>query len=127
MLNTRLSPAAAAAAFLALAACNSEPETITVNDYDPQAEALANAAPVELPPAIDDSRTYRCRDNTLVYVDFFTNDTARLRVGSREAEPVMLAAEGGSPPYTAEGYSVSANAQEVTIALPGRGSQPCRA
>ncbi len=38
---------AAVAATSALAACNSEPET--VNTYDPQAEALANAAPVELP------------------------------------------------------------------------------
>lgn len=125
MQKTRISAAAACAALLSLAACNREPEVITVNEYDPQAEALANAAPVELPPAIDESRTYRCRDNTLVYVDFFTNDTARLRVGSREAEPVTLTAEGGNPPYTAEGYSVSANAAEVTMTLPGKGSQSC--
>lgn len=127
MQKTRFLAAAASAALLFLAACEREPDVITINEFDPQAEALANAAPVELPPAIQESRTYRCRDNTLVYVDFFTNDTARVRIGNREAEPVMLTAEGGDPPYTAEGYSISANAEQVTMILPGKGSQVCRA
>lgn len=127
MQKNRFLAAAASAALLSLAACDREPEVVTINEYDPQAEALANAAPVELPPAIDESRTYRCRDNTLVYVDFFTNDTARLRVGSREAEPVALTAEGGNPPYTAEGYSVSGSGEQVTMTLPGKGTQSCTA
>ncbi len=43
---------------LALAAC--EPETIDGNERpDPMADQLANAAPVELPPAIASSKTYR--------------------------------------------------------------------
>lgn len=118
--------AAALAASFALAACNSEPETIVANRYDPQAEALKNAAPVELPPAIQASRTYRCRDNSLVYADFYTNDTAQVRAGQRSADAVTLRAEGGTPPYTAEGWSISANAEQVTITQPGRGSQSCR-
>src|SRR5690606_7330930 len=69
---------AACAATAALAACSSE-EPITVNRYDAQAEALANAAPVELPPAIVAGHTYRCRDNSLVYIDFYSNNTATIR------------------------------------------------
>ncbi len=117
--------AASIAAVLGLAACSSEPETITFNDYDPQAAALKNAAPVELPPAVQVSRTYRCRDNSLVYADFYTNDTVRIRLGSRSADPVELTAEGGNPPYMAEGYSLSADAEEVRFTAPGLGTQTC--
>jgi hypothetical protein len=86
---------------------------------------LKKAPPVkELPPSIAESRTYRCADNSLVYVDFFTNDTARLRT-VQGGEYVELTAAGGNPPYTAEGHSVSANAENVRITVPGRGSQSC--
>jgi hypothetical protein len=125
MQKSHFLAAAAIAATLGLGACNSEPETITYNRPDAQAEALRNAAPVELPPAIQASRTYRCRDNSLVYVDFYTNDTARLRIGSRDAEVTTLTADGGEPPYTADGYSVSANAPEIRFTAPGRGTQAC--
>jgi hypothetical protein len=118
--------AAALAVSFVLAACNSEPETIVADRYDPQAEALKNAPQVELPPAIQASRTYRCRDNSLVYADFYTNDTVQVRPGQRSADPVTLRAEDGTPPYTAEGWSISANAEQVTITQPGRGSQSCR-
>lgn len=117
--------AASLAATLMLSACNSEPEVVDPRGPDPQAEALKNAAPVELPPAIQASRTFRCRDNSLVYADFYTNNTVRVRQGSRTAEQTTLTAEGGNPPYRAEGWSISANADEVTITQPGRGSQSC--
>lgn len=113
---------AATAAVIALAACNSEPEAI--NQYDAQAKALENAAPVELPPAITASRTYRCSDNSLVYVDFYDNNTATLRT-SRDGEPAMLTAEGGNPPYTAPGHSVSANGENVRITAPGKNNLAC--
>lgn len=119
--------AAALAASFALAAC--EKQTITADPpYDPQAEALQNAAPVELPPAIQASRTYRCKDNSLVYANFYTNNTAK--VGSEpgvSATGTILTAEGGNPPYVAEGYSLSANADTVTYTAPGKGTQTCRA
>lgn len=116
---------AAFAAASALAACNSEPETIQVNQYDPQAEALANAAPVELPPMVTTSRTYRCRDNSLVYIDFYNNNTAVIR-NQRGADPVATATSpDGTAPYTTEGYSVSGSGEEITYAAPGKGSQSC--
>lgn len=118
--------AAPLAAALALAACNSEPETVTSELPDPQAEALKNAAPVELPPAIQAARTYRCKDNSLVYIDFYTNNTARVRK-ERGGESTTLTAVAGNPPYVAEGYSVSANADQIDYTAPGAGTQSCKA
>ena len=122
MQKHRLLAAAASAAILALAACNSEPETI--NDYDPMAEALKNAGPVALPPSIQVSRTYRCSDNSLVYVDFYTNNTALIRM-RQDDTPVSLAAPGGAPPYAADGYSVSGNGESVRITAPGKNNLSC--
>lgn len=116
--------AAMLAAIVILPACNSEPEVLTVNRYDPQAEALKNAGPVEPPPMIQASRTYRCRDNSLVYIDFYTNNTALVRA-ERGGDPVAsLTAEGGNPPYATQGYSVSANADEISYTSPG-GTKSC--
>jgi hypothetical protein len=106
--------AAAAAALLALGACNTEPEAEAINQYDPQAGALANAAPVQLPPAVTASKTYRCADNSLYYVDFYNNHTATIRT-TQEGIPTMLTATDGNPPFAGTGYSVSGDGNHVTI------------
>jgi hypothetical protein len=113
MKNTPLLAAAASAALFALSACQKhEPEMI--NTYDPQAQALQNAAPVQLPPAITDNRTYRCADNSLFYVEFYNNNTALIRT-SRDGTPTQLTQTGGAGPYVGSGQSVSGNATHVTI------------
>jgi hypothetical protein len=115
----------AAAAGLTLAACNVEPETVGPQENDPQKEALSKATPKQLPPAIEHSRTYRCADNSLVYVDFYTNGTAQVRT-EQGGTPTLLRAEGGNPPYVAPGFSVASNAARTNITVPGRASQSCR-
>jgi hypothetical protein len=125
MQKTHFLAVAMIAASTALAACSSEPEVVTINEFDPMAEALKNAGPVEPPPMIADSRTYRCRDNSLVYIDFYTNNTAAVRTERGQPPVATLTAEGGNPPYTAEGYSISANAEEISYTAPGKGTQPC--
>jgi hypothetical protein len=123
MKNLARLAAAPLAALLALAAC--ENETINGN-ADPQAGALQNAAPIEAPPMIQASRTYRCKDNSLLYADFYTNDTAL--VGDKKDGPrTTLTAAAGQPPYTAEGYSLSANAAQISYTAPGKGTQSCKA
>ena len=113
MQKTHFLAVATAAAFLTLGACgDSAPET--VNTYDAQGEALKNAAPVVLPPAIVASRTYRCSDNSLYYVDFYDNNTALIRT-TQEGMPTSLTSADGTAPYAGEGYTVSANANNVTI------------
>jgi hypothetical protein len=119
-----LAAAASLAGALALSACN-KPETIDGND-DPQAEALRNAAPVEAPPMIQASRTYRCKDNSLLYADFYTNNTAHVR-DKKDAPGATLTAAAAGQPYTAEGYSLSANAPQISYTAPGKGTQSCKA
>lgn len=126
MHKSHILAAAAIAALAGLAACNSEPEVIHINNYDPMEEALENAAPIEPPPMIQASRTYRCRDNSLVSIDFYTNNTAAIRTEQGHRPVATVTAEGGNPPYTGSGYSVSANADEISYTSPS-GTQTCRA
>lgn len=105
---------AAAAATAALAACNSEPEVLTVNRYDPQAEALKNAAPVAPPPMITANHAYRCSDNSLYFVSFLSNNTANIRT-TEDGISTLLTSEDADGPYAGEGYTVSGNGENVTI------------
>jgi hypothetical protein len=124
MKTPNLLAAASFAALITLAACNSEPEVVG-GPADPQADALKNAPAVELPPSIAASRTYRCADNSLVYIDFFSNDTATVRA-SQDGERHQLAkAESGA--FEANGYSVSANDSTIQYKAPNKAEQRCRA
>jgi len=100
---------------------------------DPNADERANAAnaanaaaSVEAPPMIQASHTYRCKDNSLLYADFYTNGTVQVRA-AKDQPPTILTAAAGQPPYTAEGYSLSANAAQVSYTAPGKGTQTCKA
>jgi hypothetical protein len=118
---------------LALAAC--EPETIDGNKRpDPMADQLANAAPVELPPAIAASKTYRCKDNSLVQIDWLAQDKGAYVHGNGQEQTHLKVAEPveGQPASTdlvAEGGFVlkgNATASTVTLTLPGKGAQACK-
>ncbi len=124
-MNKTVFAAASIAAFLSLAACTNEPEVVDTNP-DPDAAELAKAAPVAPPPMIQASRTYRCKDNSLAYVDFYTNNTAQYRTEKGGQGTALTAAAAGQP-YTAEGYSVSGNGEQVTITAPGKGTLSCKA
>ena len=68
-----LIPLAAAAA---LAGCNKESHTITGDSPD---DNIAANAPVALPPSITGSKSYRCEDNKLIYIDWMSDGTARVK------------------------------------------------
>jgi uncharacterized lipoprotein len=116
--------AATAAATIALAACSSEPEVIGNGRYDPQAEALKNAAPVAPPPMVSSSKAYRCSDNSLFYVDFYSDNTATIRT-EQTGTPTSLTSTNGQPPFTAPGYSVSGTGDNVRITAPGHNNVAC--
>jgi hypothetical protein len=121
----RLAPLFAAAALLALAACNqSEPEVIDTNP-DPMANQLANATPVELPPAVTDSAIYRCKDNSIVYVDFLGDKTQANVRTEKGGVPVAVKAATAGEPLTGEGASVSGSGKTVQIAVKGGAAQSC--
>ena len=129
MLKRLASPAAAAVLF-ALAACDSKPAEPTVIDTnpDPMASQLANAAPVELPPAIKADKTMRCKSGELVYVTFFEGDKQAVVRTEKGGTPTVLKAAEAGQPLTAEGgWSMTGNTDAVEIAVPGKGKLSCHA
>ena len=116
----------AAAAFLALSAC--QQETIVGGRKDDMAEELAKAPKVVLPPAIKSTKAYRCKDGTLVYVDLFQGDKmANLRGTENGAATKLEAPEAGQPMVATGGYSLTVSGDNVTVTEPGKGTQVCKA
>ena len=124
-IHPRFLTAAVLGSALLLTACG-KPETITASDNDPDAATLNAAKSVELPPMVTASRTYRCQDGSLVYVDFFSNNTAVYKTEKTGAGTTLTAAEPGKP-YAAEGYSISGDGPQIEIAAPGKPAQGCKA
>ena len=117
----------AAASLGLLSACNQndEPEVVG-GPADPMAAELANAAPVELPPSVKANKQFRCKDNSLLFVDYMSDDkTALLRTEKGGAATTLKAAEAGQP-FTAEGgYTIDGSGDNVTITVPGKSAQAC--
>jgi len=114
MRNTPYLAAAASAALLALAGCNNEPVQINTVERDTNAPTTTlNAA--DLPPTIIANKIYRCADNSLFYVTFYSDNSAMLRRGSNSVEGTRLNGTAASGPFTAEGQSVSGSGDTVTI------------
>src|SRR5512139_1747726 len=118
---------------LALAACKQE--TIVAGEQpDPMARELANAAPVELPPSIASSKTYRCKDNSLIQIDWLAQNKGAYLHGEGQAQTHLKPAEAAegqpaSTDLTAEGGFVlkgNATASTVTLTMPGKGAQACK-
>ena len=87
---------------------------------------IANAAPVELPPAVTDSGIYRCKDNSVVYVDFLGDKTEANVRTSKEGTPTHVKAEAADKPMTGgNGFSVSGSGKTVQIAVNGGAAQSC--
>ena len=115
------------AAAAALAACNqkNEPEVVDTRAPDPNASALANAAPVELPPAIRAQKTYRCADNRLVNVTWFTGDKqASVTVG--KGSPVIVKSEAGATPWKGDdGTALAGTDDKITVTPAGGKALSC--
>ncbi|WP_375250790.1 hypothetical protein [Sphingomonas sp.] len=116
------------ATLFALAACNSQPQKAEVIDTnpDPMASTLANAAPVELPPAIKADKTMRCKDQSLAYVTFFQGDKQAVVRTEKGGTPTLLKAPEAGEPLTAEGgWSMTGTTTEITLTRPGKGPIVC--
>ena len=126
MTRTPLALALTAAA--ALAGCNQEDHNIVAGGPADPMGNQANAD-VVLPPAIAHSKIYRCKDNSVVYIDWLAdNKSANLRT-EQSAPPTQLVAPEPGEPMVAEGYSLTGTgeATSVTLTRPGTGSQSCKA
>ena len=124
--------AASLAAFLSLAACGNESETVSSRAPDPLANELAKAPPVKLPPAIKESKTYRCKDNSVVYVNFLTdNVTANVRDKEEEPPAVTLVAATPGGEFIGQGdagkgFKLTGSGATVTYTSPDSGTQSCK-
>jgi hypothetical protein len=127
MIKTHLT--IAAAALIALSACNeNKPEEVSGTAPDPMASQLANAAPVELPPAIAASKSMRCGDNSLVFVDFFQGDKMVMVRTTKGGPATTLKAENAGEPYVAAGgFKLTGDAKSATIVTPNEGTRTCKA
>ena len=98
----------ALAAAAALAGCNNEDHTIVAGpggDDEPM-----NNVGVVLPPSIQASKAYRCKDNSLIYVDWLSDGTARVK---KTREEVGTTLPAGDPSLTgdAKASSITYNGQ----------------
>src|SRR5688572_19921673 len=112
----RVALLSALAAAAALAGCNqAEP---VVNET---ANAVVNE-PLVLPPSIAASKAYRCKDNSLAYVDYLSDGKTATVRDARDGTPTALTMAEPGGPFLAEGYSLtgSANDANVTITRPGK-------
>lgn len=117
------------AAAAALAGCNKQSHTIVAdpNAVPGDTNEVANK-PVALPPSISATKSYRCADNKIVYVDWLSdNKTANIRTEKAGAPTQVTAAEAGKPMTGPAGYSLdgSSSATSVKIAVPGHPAQSC--
>ena len=92
----------------ALAGCDQSDHNITAKSPADDQANVANAAPVTLPPSIAASKTYRCKDNSLVYVDWYSDGSARVKKSKNE---VGATATDEELKGDAQSTSVTANGQ----------------
>jgi hypothetical protein len=120
--------AAPLAAFALLAACHNQPTTIVAGGPDdPDAEKIKAAKPVKLPPAMLANKSYRCKDNSLIYIDWFNdNQTANLHLKDKTAIPTVLNAPKAGDPYAGGDYVLTGTATAKSVTLKkGGSSQEC--
>lgn len=122
--------AAPLAALVLLAACDSQPTTIVAGGpADPDADKLKTAPPIKMPPAMLASKSYRCKDNSLVYIDWFNDSqTANLHLKDKTATPIVLSAPKAGDPYAGDAYTLTGTATAKSVTLKkGGAAQECEA
>ena len=95
----------------ALAGCNNEDHTIVAGpgaDDQPM-----NNVGVVLPPSIQASKAYRCKNNSLIYVDWLSDGTARVKktreeVGTALTPGTELKGDAKAASITYKGQSCKA-------------------
>ena len=94
---TRTLTIIALTAAAALAGCNKEDHTIVSDPAGPDPMANQANADVVLPPAIAASKSYRCKDNSLVSIDWLSDGTARIKSDQPGAGTTVTPGADGSP------------------------------
>lgn len=106
----------------ALAGCDQSDHTITAEGpYDPQANQANSGAPVVLPPSIVASHQYRCKDNSLVAIDWLSDGKANTaRATPKGGAAVTLTQAEANGPYTADGTTLTGDPQAKAVTYAGQ-------
>src|SRR4029453_11399832 len=99
----------------ALAGCNQSDQNATANEA--QANAANAAAPVVLPPSIAHSKIYRCKENSVVYIDWVSDKKSPNFNPEKTAAPTQLVAREVGQKMVAEGYSLPGPAADASVTL----------
>lgn len=102
-MTYKITPLAVAplAAFLALAACGDKEPEIVGGMADPNADQIGELDPSMLPASERETRSYRCGDNSLVYVTYFTGDMKVAVRAERNGPQTFLTNEANAAPAEA--------------------------
>jgi hypothetical protein len=126
---TRLKLLLPLVAAAALAGCNDKSHTIVAGGPDDD-DAVNNVAlaNVQLPPSILDSKSYRCGDNSIVYVDWLSDKkSANIRF-EKNGGPTNLTADAEGKPLTGGGYTLDGAFNGSSVKLSGpSGNKSCEA
>ena len=123
MSRTPLAIALASAA--ALSGCEQQEVTINTGLEDNVA-----TNDVVLPPSIAASKIYRCKDNSVVYIDWLSDQkTANVRTEENGHPTQVTTVEPGKPLTAPTGLSVTgtAAAPSISVTLPGGSAKTCKA
>ena len=108
------------AAAAALAGCGGEDHNITAGGPDEGNTAAANAQ-VVLPPAIVASHKYRCKDNSLVSIDWLSDGTSNsARATPEGGAAITLPQAEADGPYAAEGTTLTGDPQAQSVTFKGQ-------
>ena len=111
----------------ALAGCNKSHTIVAGPDVD--SDNTAAATNVELPPTIASSKSYRCGDNSIVYVDWLSDKkSANLRT-TQTGTPTHVTAAAEGQPMSGSGYTLEGafGGSTVKVTEPGKAAQSCNA
>jgi len=92
----------------ALAGCNKEDHTIIAGPPGDD-NSTVNLASVQLPPSITATKTYRCKDNSVVRIDWLSDGTARVHAKGDDVGKTVQVGDAGPLKGAPTDSSVSYN------------------
>lgn len=97
----------------ALAGCDNgnDHNIVAGPDGDVANQAPASNVPVTLPPSIAASKTYRCKDNSVLYVDWLSDGSARVRTAQSDVGQTVQVGEGSPLSGSPEAATITYNGQ----------------
>ena len=110
-------------AAFALSSCGDGSNTVVLNPDGTEVNEAAEQAVnnITLPPSIVGSGKYRCKDNSIISIDWLSDGTVNsARVTPASGPAVQLAQAEPNGPYTAEGVSLTGDAKAASVTFNGQ-------